>query len=105
MGYRNHSVTLDVYSEGVMPIVDFVFVDAGGGHRASATALCEVIQRQGYPWQVRMVNLQELLDPIDIVRRATGVRIQDAYNLLLKKGWTLGSAQLLKVLLAVIRLY
>jgi UDP-N-acetylglucosamine:LPS N-acetylglucosamine transferase len=83
--------------------LDFVFFDAGGGHRSAATALAEVIARQGRPWEIRMVNLQEQLDALDIVRRLTGIRLQDVYNLLLKKGWTLGSAQLLKVLHLAIR--
>lgn len=88
-----------------MTVIDFVFFDAGGGHRASATALAQVIQLQEYPWSVRMVNLQEVLDPIDISRQLTGVRIQDVYNEILRRGWTLGSQHLLKVLLAAIRLY
>lgn len=85
--------------------MDFVFFDAGGGHRASATALKQVIEAQGRPWEVRLVNLQETLDRIDILRRATGLRIQDAYNGLLNRGWTLGAPQLLKVLQAAIRLF
>jgi len=52
-----------------------------------------------------MVNLQEQLDVLDIFRRITGIRLQDYYNLLLKKGWTLGSAELLKGLHIVIRLF
>ncbi|MSO19690.1 MAG: galactosyldiacylglycerol synthase [Acidobacteria bacterium] len=88
-----------------MTAVDFVYFDAGGGHRSSATALCEVIARQQLLWQTRMVNLQEILDPLDFIRKLTGVRIQDTYNAILKKGWTLGSAQLLKVLQAAVRHY
>ena len=41
-----------------------------------------------------MVNLQELLDPLDVFRKITGRRLEDVYNLMLKKGWTLGSPQL-----------
>ena len=52
-----------------------------------------------------MVNLQEQLDNLDIFRRITGIRLQDYYNLLLKKGWTLGSGELLKGLHVVIRLF
>lgn len=52
-----------------------------------------------------MVNLQEVLDPLDVFRKLTGVRLQDVYNLLLKKGWTLGSPQMLKALHALLRLY
>jgi 1,2-diacylglycerol 3-beta-galactosyltransferase len=51
------------------------------------------------------VNLQEILDPLDIFRKYTGVRMQDIYNLLLKKGWTLGSPQLTVAMHALIRLY
>ena len=50
-----------------------------------------------------MVNLQEQLDALDIFRRITGIRLQDIYNLLLKKGWTLGSGEIFKVLHVVIR--
>jgi 1,2-diacylglycerol 3-beta-galactosyltransferase len=85
--------------------LDFIFFDAGGGHRSAATALQQVIARQGRPWEVRMVNLQEQLDALDVFRRLTGIRLQDIYNLLLKKGWTLGSAELLKGLHLVIRLF
>jgi len=83
--------------------LDFVYFDAGGGHRSAATALQEAIARQGRPWEVRMVNLQEQLDSLDIFRRVTGIRVQDYYNLMLKKGWTIGSGALLKGLHGVIR--
>jgi len=84
---------------------DFVYFDAGGGHRSAAQALEKVIAQQGRPWEIRMVNLQEQLDSLDIFRRITGIRLQDYYNLLLKKGWTLGSAELLKGLHVVIRMF
>ena len=83
---------------------DLVFFDAGGGHRAAAEALRLVMEEQG-GWNVRLVNLQELLDPIDWARKLTGVRMQDLYNLMLKKGWTLGSAQALWFLHILIRLW
>jgi 1,2-diacylglycerol 3-beta-galactosyltransferase len=83
--------------------IEFVFFDAGGGHRSAATALQSVIAQQGRPWDVRLFNLQEQLDRLDILRRLFGIRIQDFYNQLLKSGFTLGSAQLLRVLqLAVV---
>jgi 1,2-diacylglycerol 3-beta-galactosyltransferase len=85
--------------------LDFVFFDAGGGHRSAATALRAVIEQQGRPWEVRLVNLQELLDPLDVFRKLTGLRLQDVYNLILRKGWTLGSAQLLRPMQRLIRLY
>jgi len=81
------------------------FFDAGGGHRAAATALEMVIRQQRRPWEARLTNLQELLDPLDILKNYAGIRIQDFYNLMLRKGWTLGSPQLLKVLQLVIRIY
>src|SRR5438067_1080674 len=77
-------------SEG-MKKLDFIFFDAGGGHRSAATALRQVIEQQSRAFEVRLVNLQEVLDPIDIFRKITGLRMQDLYNSMLKKGWTLGS--------------
>lgn len=88
-----------------MTTIDFVFFDAGGGHRAAATALKTVIERQARPWQVRLVNLQELLDPLDIFRKITGLRLEDIYNQMLKRGWTLGAGQALKFMHLVIRAY
>jgi 1,2-diacylglycerol 3-beta-galactosyltransferase len=85
--------------------LDFVFFDAGGGHRAAAYALREAIERQGRPLEVRLMNLQELLDEIDICRKLTGLRLQDLYNLMLKKGWTLGSAELMAGMHGAIRLF
>lgn len=88
-----------------MRTIDLVYFDAGGGHRAAANALKLVIERQGRPWHLRMMNLQEVLDSLDIFRKITRIRLQDLYNLLLKKGWTLGSAQLLPIVHLIIRLY
>jgi 1,2-diacylglycerol 3-beta-galactosyltransferase len=82
---------------------DLVFFDAGGGHRAAAEALRLVMEEQG-GWKIRLVNLQELLDPIDLVRKLTGLRMQDLYNLMLKKGWTFGTPQTVRVLQFFIRL-
>ena len=88
-----------------MKKLDFIYFDAGGGHRSAAMALQQVIAQQGRPWEIRMVNLQEQLDSLDIFRRITGIRLQDCYNLMLKKGWTLGSGELLKGLHVVIRMF
>jgi hypothetical protein len=87
-----------------MERIEFCFFDAGGGHRAAATALELAIQAQRRPWEVRLTNLQELLDSIDILRKYAGLRIQDAYNTMLRNGWTLGSPQLMKVLQLAIRM-
>ena len=37
----------------VLKKLDFIFFDAGGGHRAAANALRDVIQSQQSPFQVR----------------------------------------------------
>jgi 1,2-diacylglycerol 3-beta-galactosyltransferase len=42
---------------------------------------------------------------LDVFRKVTGVRLQDLYNLMLKKGWTLGSPQLTRMMHGIIRLY
>jgi hypothetical protein len=84
--------------------VDFLYFDAGGGHRAAATALKAAIAEQQLPWNVRLVNVQEVLDSLDVFRKVTGIRLEDIYNLMLAKGWTLGSAQGLRFMQGVLRL-
>src|SRR5579862_9414632 len=88
-----------------MQRIEFGFFDAGGGHRAAATALQTAIQTQQRPWEVQLTNLQELLDELDIAKKYANIRIQDIYNTMLRRGWTLGSPQLLRVLQATVRLY
>lgn len=88
-----------------MQKIEFCFFDAGGGHRAAATALEAVARAQHRPWDVQLTNLQELLDQLDILKKYAGIRIQDFYNWMLRSGWTLGSEQLMRVLQIVIRLY
>jgi len=82
-----------------------VFHHAGGGHRSAAEALKATLASQENPWDVNLLDIQELLDPLDLIRRATGLRIQDTYNLILRKGWTRFTPQLLVVLQGTIRAY
>ena len=81
-----------------------VFVDAGGGHRSAADALKTVLASQSAPWDVTLLNIQEELDRLDLVRKVSGVRIQDCYNLILKKGWTRATPKLLPLLQSCIRI-
>ncbi len=81
-----------------------IYVDSGGGHRAAANALREVIREQQRPWEVEMLSLQDLLDSIDFVRKSTGIPFQDLYNILLRRGWTLGTAQLIALMHLAIRM-
>src|ERR1700692_2252483 len=85
--------------------IHLVFFDAGGGHRNAATSLQVQIEKQGLPVDVSLVNLQEVLDPLDILRKLTGIRIQDMYNKMLRTGWTMGSPQLMRVMQLVVWTY
>ncbi|MGH9546669.1 MAG: glycosyltransferase [Terriglobales bacterium] len=82
-----------------------VFHDAGGGHRNAAGALKTVLEGQYHSWNIRLLNLQEMLEPIDFFHKATGLRIQDGYNLLLRKGWTRLTPPLLTLLQRSIQLH
>ena len=88
-----------------MKKIHVVFHDAGGGHRNAAVALQTIIQQQQRPWQVELVQFQDLTDRLDVLRKLTGIRIQQQYNVLLQNGWTLGSAYLLRLLQLTIRLF
>jgi len=88
-----------------MKKIHVVFHDAGGGHRNAAVALQSIAARQQRPWQIELIQFQELTDQFDILRKLTGIRIQQQYNVLLQNGWTLGSAYLLRLLQATIRVF
>jgi UDP-N-acetylglucosamine:LPS N-acetylglucosamine transferase len=85
--------------------LDLIYFNAGGGHRSAATALEAVIGTTRKSWQVRLLNLQEVLDSLDVFRKVTSIRLEDIYNLALAKGWTLGSEYMLPLMHGVIRLY
>ncbi|HEY6290328.1 MAG TPA: glycosyltransferase [Terriglobia bacterium] len=87
-----------------MDTLELLYFDAGGGHRAAATALEVVLEREAMG-RVQLTSLQDVLDPIDPLRRLTGQRLEDVYNLLLRHGWTRGSQQLLTALHAAVRHY
>jgi len=83
--------------------LDFLYFEAGGGHRSAALALQSVLASRHPEWEVRLVDAQQVLDPIDILRKVTGIRTEDIYNKMLAKGWTLKSEYLLPVLHGLIR--
>ena len=85
--------------------IHIVYHDAGGGHRNAAVALQTIVAQQHRPWRVELIQFQELTDQLDALRKLTGIRIQEQYNILLRKGWTLGSRYLLRLLQASIRLF
>ena len=84
--------------------IDFIYIDAGGGHRAAAKALAEVIGEQQLPWDLEFLCIQDLLDSIDYVRKSVGIPFQDVYNIMLRRGWTLGTAQMVPVMHLAIRM-
>lgn len=85
------------------PKIVLIYIDSGGGHRAAATALSDVIRQRQFPWDLQMVSIQDLLDPIDFIRKSTGVPFQDVYNIMLRRGWTLGTAQMIPMMHGLIR--
>lgn len=88
-----------------MKKIQVVLHDGGGGHRNAAIALQTIAAQQGRDWQVELVQFQELTDRLDVLRKLTGIRIQQQYNIMLQNGWTLGSKYLLRVLQLTIRLF
>lgn len=88
----------------MLPTIDLVYFNAGGGHRAAALALQSAIAQQGRPWNVRLVDFARVVDPRSSFRRATGFDPEDLYNKRLQRGWTLGMAHELKLLQGAIRL-
>lgn len=86
------------------PIIDLVYCNAGGGHRASALALEAIALAQRRNWTLRLMNLFEVLDPEGRFHALTGLNPEDVYNKRLARGWTRGMAQELRLLQHLIRL-
>lgn len=89
----------------IRPKIDLIYIDSGGGHRAAATALESVIREQQRPWDIRLRNIQDMLNPVDVVRKLTGIPMQEVYNIMLRKGWTLGTAQMIPPMHLAIRVF
>jgi 1,2-diacylglycerol 3-beta-galactosyltransferase len=80
------------------------YIDSGGGHRNAARALVAAAQERGSACRLEMVNLQSVLASLDFTRRFTGVSVEEAYNVLLRREWTSIMVPLLRLLHGVIRL-
>jgi 1,2-diacylglycerol 3-beta-galactosyltransferase len=51
-----------------------------------------------------MLCIQELLDSIDFIQKTTGIQFQEVYNIMLRRGWTLGTQQLIPLMHQLIRM-
>ncbi|HSD30091.1 MAG TPA: galactosyldiacylglycerol synthase [Vicinamibacteria bacterium] len=85
------------------PEVLLFTIDAGGGHRSAARALCAAAEETGAPFRLRVESFQQALLALDILKRATGVSIEDGYNWILRQRWNAAMVPLLRVIHAAIR--
>lgn len=88
---------------GSRPEVILFIVDAGGGHRASATALVAAAEQEGRPWRFRIVNIQQVFNSLDLWQRVTGRPIEQTYNELIRTQRTRFLVPTLRVLQFLIR--
>jgi 1,2-diacylglycerol 3-beta-galactosyltransferase len=86
-----------------MPKVELMFFDAGGGHRNAANALRLAAREQCRDWDIDMVHVGQKLEPVDFFKNIFGIAGEDVYNIVLRRGWTLGSSYLLRVTQAIIQ--
>ena len=84
--------------------IDFIYFNAGGGHRATALALQQAIEFERRPWKVRLVNLFEVLDPKASFNKVMRCAPEDLYNFRLRHGLTLGLSTELKLFQAMIKM-
>ncbi len=84
------------------PVLLFT-IDAGGGHRAAARALAAAAEETGAPFALQVESFQQALLPLDLLRRATGVSLEEGYNLLLRRRWSVLMVPLLRLLHGAIR--
>src|SRR5512135_2579376 len=79
-------------------------IDAGGGHRAAARALAAAAEESQTPFTLRVQNFQQILMGLDPLHRLTGLSVEDAYNLILRRRWNATMVPLLRLMHGVIRL-
>ncbi len=86
------------------PEVVLFILDAGGGHRSAAKALVAAAESQGRPWRFRVVNLQDVLAPLDFGRKLTGQSMEQTYNAMIRRRRTRFLVPMLRVFQWLIRL-
>jgi UDP-N-acetylglucosamine:LPS N-acetylglucosamine transferase len=79
-------------------------IDAGGGHRAAARALAAAAEATRAPFRLRVTNYQQILLALDPLHKLTGVSVEDAYNLILRRRWNAALVPLMRLMHGVIRL-
>jgi len=79
-------------------------IDAGGGHRSAARALVAAAEQTGTSWTFRVESFQKILLRLDLLKRLTGVSLEDAYNLILRRHWSSLMVPLLRIMHAGIRI-
>jgi hypothetical protein len=70
------------------PEVVLYVVDAGGGHRATARALVAAAEERQLVVRLSVVNIKDVLAPLDVFRRTTGTTLEDVYNAMIRRQYT-----------------
>jgi 1,2-diacylglycerol 3-beta-galactosyltransferase len=78
-------------------------IDAGGGHRAAARALVAAAEEQQAPLELRVESFQQLLLPLDLLKRTTGLSLEAAYNAILRRRLSVLMVPLLRLMHGAIR--
>jgi len=60
---------------------------------------------QNRDWETELTQFQDITNRLDLLRKVTGIQIQEQYNIILRNGWTWGSEYLLRVLQLTIRIF
>ena len=85
------------------PLVLLYIVDAGGGHRAAANALLAAAGLDDPGCDLEIKSIQDVLARLDWTRRLTGHPLEDTYNGMVRRGWTVGLVPLLRGLQWLVR--
>ena len=87
----------------VPPEVLLFTIDAGGGHRAAARALAAAAEEERPPFRLQVESFQQVLAELDVLRRLTGLSLEDAYNAILRRHLNAAMVPLLRLMHAGIR--
>ena len=85
-----------------LPVIDIVYIDAGGGHKTAATVLKEQLESYG-TFKVTLVNLRDVLDSVDPIKNWFGISVESFYNKYCSLGYTIASGPMLRTSQFILR--
>jgi len=85
--------------------IDILYMRAGSGHISAARALEATLKIKWPEIKVNLIDIRDVLDSVDILKKYTGLEFESIYNWQIKRGITRGLRPQLKIGQSLIKFY